>query len=273
MEGFCRVHVARMNRHELALKIASHWIEVLGEPLAGKSVSVSFELSDDFLKEGEVIDFGYQLSPAHQIRDARRFTRETLPKAVAHLLRDGRMIPENEVRGAIQENAFDGIEVTLFQVPERDSVPKWVEEEYFVEGILRALLRLRYPDWDRRQLAKYAEKLIGRKRLRRFSFAKAVLYAGLIVSVVLFVNLGVFWGLNRYMLEGSWPSVHLAIMVEGLIIVFVGLTFVNVYDTMIYSPTGRIFYEHARFPPRTSVAVACAAAGVALFLIGLFLYA
>lgn len=263
-----------MNRHELALKVASHWIRVLGEPFVSKSISVSFELSDHFPAEGEFVDdWGYQLTPGRGILEERWRTRESRPKAVAHLLRDGRMVPVNEIRRAIQEDSFEGIEITLFQVPERDRVPKWVEEEYFVKGILRALLQLRYPDWDKRQIAKFEERLIGQKRQRRFSFARAVLYAGLIVSAVLFVNWGIFGVSDVYISGVGWLNVHLAIMVEGLIMVLVGLTFVDVYDMMIYSPTGRIFYEQARFPSRPSIAVACAVAGLVLFLIGLFLYA
>jgi hypothetical protein len=65
--------------------------------------------------------------------------------------------------------------------------------------------------------------------------------------------------------------VSIAIMIEGLFMAALSATFVDVYDTMIYSPSGRIFYEHVRFPPRTRAAVALVASGASLFFIGFFL--
>ena len=249
-----------MDRHALALKVASQWTRVLGAPLRGKSISVSFVvdggLPDDWTIAAWKIPF---------------MTRETLPKAVAHLLRDGRSIPEEEVRDAVQEGAFDAIEITMFQVPERGNIPKWVEEEYFVRGILRALLKVRYPDWDKRQLANYEEKHMGKKILGGISIPNAALYTCALVSAVFLTNSAVFWMLNGYTTDGIMPNLCFAIMIEGLFMAGYSLTFTRTYDMTISSPSGRTFFEHVRFPPRPNGAIACFASGMLLFFIGLFL--
>jgi hypothetical protein len=249
-----------MDRHELALKVASHWIRVLGGPLRGKSISVSFLADGNFPDDWTIAAWKMPF-----------MTRETLPKAVAHLLRDGRTIPEKEVREAVLRNAFDSIEIMIFQVPERDNIPKWVEEEYFVRGILRALLKVRYPEWDERQLANYEEKLTGKKILGRISIPKATLYTCALVSAVFLINSAVFWVLNGYTTDGIMPNLCFAIMLEGLFIAAYSLTFTRVYDMTISSTSGRTLLEYVRFPPRLTVAVACFASGMLLFFIGLFL--
>ena len=128
------VFVSTMNRHELALSVASHWIEVLGGPLRGKRVLISFAADGHFSGAWTV--------------DAWKlpyWTRETLPKAIAYLQRNGTRIAEEEVREAILKGAFDSIEITIFQVPERTNIPKWVEEEFFVRGFYTLCCRSDIP--------------------------------------------------------------------------------------------------------------------------------
>ena len=249
-----------MDKHELALKVASDWIKVLGGPLRDKSISIVFESGGYFPDDWTIAAWKLPFR-----------TRRNLPKAVAHLKRDGKFIPEKEVREVILRNAFDSLELTIFQVPEEQTIPKWVEEEYFVRGILRALLRLRYPDWNEHQLIDYEEKLVGKKGLRRASLPKAALYTCQLVLTTFLINLGVFWVLNGYTIEGNLAGLYIAVMVEGLFLAALGLTLTEVYDTTIYSPTGRTFFEHVRFPPRPTAAIALMASGLLLFLLGLFL--
>jgi hypothetical protein len=249
-----------MDRHELALTVASHWVNVLGGPLRGKRISISFEADGYFPDDWTISAWKLPFQ-----------TRDALPKAVAHLLRDGRWIPEKEVREAVLRNAFDSIEIMIFQVPERDNIPKWVEEEYLVRGILRALLKVRYPDWDGRQLANYEEKLIGKKTLGRVSIPRAALYTCTLVSAVFLINSAAFWVLDGYTTDGIMPNLCFAIMIEGLFIAAYSLTFTRVYDMTISSPSGRTFFEHVRFPPRLTVAIAAFASGMLLFFIGLLL--
>jgi hypothetical protein len=254
------VFVFDMDRHELALKVASHWVEVLGGPLRGKSISVSFAVDGYFPDDWTIAAWKLPFQ-----------TREVLPEAVAHLLRDGRAIPEKEVREAVLRNAFDSIEILVFQVPERDNIPKWVEEKYFVRGILRALLKVRYPDWNERQLANYEEKLTGKKVRGRVSITGVALYTCALVSAVFLINFAIVWVLNGYTTDGIMPNLCFAIMIEGLFIAAYSLTLIRTLDVTVSSPSGRTFLEHVRFPPMPTMAVASFASGMLLFFIGLFL--
>jgi len=250
-----------MNRYELARKTADHWATVLGAPLQGKPIHVSFAAEGRFPDSGTIV---------HAQIPFR--TRDTSPKAVAHLLRDGRPIPKKEFRDAVREGAFDAIEITVFQVPERGNVPNWVAEEYFTRGILRALLKVKYPDWNERQLTSFEEKYLGKKTRGRISFPRVVFYTCVFVPVAFLVNFVVFWVLNGFTADGIRLSLCIAIMVEGLVLMIVSLTLAETFDTTVYSPSGRIFYEHVRFPPKPTVALASFASGLALFVIGLVLF-
>lgn len=249
-----------MNRYELARKTANHWATVLGAPLQGKTIHVSFAADGRFPDNGTIVHAQIPFK-----------TQDTSPKAVAHLLREGRPIHQRELRNAVREGAFDAIEVTIFQVPERGNVPNWVVEEYFTRGILRALLKVRYPGWNEHQLTSLEERYLGKKIRGRMSFLRAAFYTCVFVPVAFLVNFVVFWVLNGFTVDGIRLSLCIAIMVEGLAMIVISLTLAETFDTTIYSPSGRIFYEHVRFPPKPTAALASFASGLMLFIIGLVL--
>lgn len=249
--------VSTMDRHELAHAVASHWVRVLGRPLTGKQVSIRFEADGDLPDAWTIAAWKLPYQ-----------TRDMLPKAVAHLLRNGRRLPEAEVREAVLKNAFDSIQITIFQVPERTNIPKWVEEEYFVRGILHALLLLKYPDWDRRQLRDYEKKLIGPKDRNLGTLLRIPLYVCAVILIVFAINFTVFLALGH--LPDNMTSMYIAFTWESIGLMLFGLMFTRVQDIPVYGPAGR-FHEIVRYPPRLTAAVTFITSGLVLLILGLLL--
>jgi hypothetical protein len=166
------------------------------------------------------------------------------------------------------KNTFDSIQITIFQVPERTNIPKWVEEEYFVRGILHALLLVRYPDWDRRQLRDYEKRLVGSKDRNLGALLRIPVYVCAVVLIVFAINFAVFLALGY--VPDNMTSMYIALTGESVALMLFGLTFTRVRDMPVYGPAGR-FHEVVRYPPRLTAAATCIISGLVLLMLGLLL--
>lgn len=208
-----------MDRNELTLKVAHRWTKILGGSLTDKAISIRFLMSGSFSRD-------WLVDPRLNF-----VTWEPLVRPVAHIFLDGKPIPEEEMREVVLRNSFDSIEITIYQVPEENQIPEWVEEEYFTRGILEALLKLRYPDWDESQRTDYEKKLLEKKRsLDIVSILRVPLYICLLTLAVLSIDLVAFWMLNGLRIMDDMTNLSFTIMLEGLIMAIFGFSLTRVRD-------------------------------------------
>jgi hypothetical protein len=78
------------------------------------------------------------------------------------VLKDGLVIPENLEKKAIINNNFDTIRIILGKTPMLEQLPKWVQQEQFIEAILHEMLHIKNPLWDEEKVRDESAEIIGK---------------------------------------------------------------------------------------------------------------
>lgn len=79
------------------------------------------------------------------------------------VIRQGKLIPEDEEKTAILKNEYDIVRITLHgQIPMLNSLPEWLQKENFIETIFHELLHVKHPDWDEEKIRDFSAAFMGK---------------------------------------------------------------------------------------------------------------
>lgn len=79
------------------------------------------------------------------------------------VIQQGKLVPEEIERTVIMKDEYDTIRIILHgKIPLLNHLPKWLQEQQFIETIFHELLHAKHPDWDEEKIRDFSAAFMGK---------------------------------------------------------------------------------------------------------------